>query len=105
MTNDIFQRELLKYQAYLKPQLYDTLVMVGEVFTDDMRIEIIEELDKADIKMAKLAAYEKQREGIIKRGIKKLKKLYNKAKASLQKQVQDEEDADKAQAEEIIANM
>ncbi len=90
---------------YLKPELYEVLVRVSVVLSDEMREEIIGELESANIKMEKLAIYEKKREGIIMRGIKKLKNIYNKAKASIQKQVQDEESSDRAQAEELIANI
>ncbi|MBN2087626.1 hypothetical protein JW758_04730 [Candidatus Peregrinibacteria bacterium] len=105
MKNEIFLKELVKYQMYLKPQLYNVLVNVGEVFTEEMRMELINELEKADLKMEKLAIYEKKREGIIKRGINTLKELYNKAKASLEKEKADDEDLDRAKAEEIIANI
>lgn len=105
MKNEKFLQELKKFQMYLKPELYEVLVRVAEVFSDEMREEMINELEKADLKMEKLAIYEKQREGIVQKGIKKLKNLYIKAKEILQKQIQNEEKADKVQAEEIIANI
>lgn len=105
MKNEKFLQELEQFKMYLKPELYEVLVRASEVFTDEMRKDMINELEKADLKMEKLAIYEKQRGGIAQRGVKKLASLYSKAKAILKRQIQDEENSDKIQAEKIIANI
>ena len=105
MKNEIFLQKLENLKIYLKPELYEVLVRVSVVISDEMRIEMIEELESADIKMEKLAIYEKQREGIIRKGIETLKNIYNKAKDALCQRIQREENADRVQAENIIANI
>ena len=105
MTNEKFLQEVEKFKLYLKPELYQVLVMVSEVLSEDMRVSMIKDLEDADLKMNKIALYQQRRVSILQKGLNKFKQIYKRVKKAYSDKVKDEESLDRSQAEEIIANI
>ena len=105
MKNEDFQKELKKYKAYLKPELYEVFVKYGEAFLDNARKLIIEKLQEADAEMRELAAYQQKRIEIRKKGLEKLEKIYEQTKSEYQEMVSEKEGAEKEEAEKLLTNL
>jgi len=105
MTNEEFQKQLQKYRFYLKPELYDVLVMTGSVFSEEARIEIIDKFKEAEVEMQELADYQKERVGILQKGLNKIKGIYENIKSDFKKFTEKDEAEEKAEADKLITNM
>jgi len=105
MTNEQFKQELQKYRFYLKPELYDMLIMVGDVFSVESRVEIINQFREAEAEMKELADYQKERVGILQRGLKRIQGIYENIKSDFRKFSEKNKAEEGAKAEKLIANL
>lgn len=105
MTNEQFKQELQKYRFYLKPELYDVLVMVGDVFSVESRVEIINKFKEAEAEMRELADYQKERVGILQGGLKKIQGIYENIKSDFKKFAEKSKVEEGTEAEKLITNL
>lgn len=105
MNNQDFQKELQKYQAYLKPELFKVLTEKGEFFPDGARDVVIEKLKEAETQMQELAAYQQERVEIRKKGLENIEGIYEKTKEKYQEMVSTKEGAEKEDAEKLLHNL
>jgi hypothetical protein len=105
MTNEEFKQELQKYRFYLKPELYDVLVMVGDVFSVESRVEIINKFKEAEMEMKELADYQKERVGILQRGLTRIQGIYENIKSDFRKFAEKNKITEEKEAEKLITNL
>lgn len=105
MTNETFQKELEKYRFYLKPELYDVLVMTGSVFSKEARIEIIDKFKEAEQEMQELTDYQQKRVGILKKGLEKIKGIYKNIKSDFRKFTEKNKSKEESEADRLITNI
>jgi len=105
MTNENFQKELQKYRFYLKPELYDVLVAVGDVFSDEARTEIVDKFREAEAEMKELTDCQQKRIGILKKGLNKINEYYQSLKSKFRQISGQQTIQEKAEAEKLITNL
>ena len=105
MTDQEFQSALNNFKFYLKPQMLTVLVENADIFDDNTKQEIVEKLQEADNQMKELHDYQKERNGILKRGMVKIDEVYTNVKSRFQQAGADEKATEAAQAEQLLTDI
>lgn len=105
MTDQEFQNALQNFKFYLKPAMFTVLVENADIFSAETKREIITKLKEADHQTQELHEYQEKRNGIVRKGIRKMEDIYKKAKATFMAEGVSQKDQDSAAADLLISNM
>lgn len=105
MSDQEFQSALNNFKFYLKPEMFAVIMENMEIFSDVTRKEIIEKLQEADSQVRELHEYQEKRNGILRKGMKKMDEIYTNVKIRFQAAVDKDRESESEEAEQLISNI
>ena len=105
MTDAEFKSIVKEYKVYLKPALFTIIIENAGIFSDQIKMEIIDELKKADGEMKDLYEYQEKRNSKMEKWVKKFEDFYKNLKDQFKQAAKKDMVADKSRADQLISNL